>query len=304
MLKLFYSALFALLFLGCSRGQLSYYEQGNLHTRNFLKHVSDRDKLQDDYYEVRRNDKGQITSARHLSSKRQLEEKSSYTYSRKGQLSRHHMVTYFEKGPPRISKEWSYTNGRVVKREEQWFTRSHNLEKKMSIYYDPNQQVFLEETWGLAKNIESSTEYYYDYEHRLDKSRRNFYLPDGSLRDYWLTIYNDEVQIINEDHYLPDNSLIAFYRYSYHPVKEFRQHEEILDESRAIFISRSFDEYGLILVEEESDRNLELLKRAVYEYTENHKPKFVHYYGPDRKLLSTAKYTQPRYLEAFRTPGL
>jgi len=304
MLRFIYPALLILLFLGCSRGKISYYEEGNLHTRSFLEHIPDRKSIHADYFEVRRNDKGQIRSAKYFSTEGQLVEKSSYTYSRKGQLTRHHMVEYFNSGPPRISKEWSYSNGRVVKREEKWFTRSHILEKKLSVHYDSNQQVFLEETWGLGEKIESSTEYYYDYKHRLDKSRRNFFLADGSLRDYWLTIYNDETQIINEDHHLLDNSLIAFYRYSYHPVKSYRESEEILEEARSIFVSRSFDEYGLLLVEEEKDRDLNLLKRTVYEYTENHKPKLVHYYGPAGKLVKTAKYVEPRYLEAFRTPGL
>ena len=304
MIRFFYPALLIFLFLGCSRGKISYYEQGNLHTRSFLERVPDRKSVHHDYFAVRRNDKGQITSAKHYSAQKRLVEKSAYTYSRKGQLTQHHMVEYFNSGPPRISKEWSYSDGRVVKRTEKWFTRAHILEKKMSFYYDANQQVFLEETWGLGEKIENSTEYFYDYEHRLDKSRRNFFLPDGSLRDFWLTIYNDEIQIINEDHYLPDNSLIAFYRYSYQPVKSYREFEEILDESRSIFISRRFDEYGLLLVEEESDRDLKLLKRTVYEYSKNHKPKSVHYYDPSGRLVKSAKYKEPRYLEAFRTPGL
>ena len=302
--SLSYIFLIALLLSGCSRGKVSYYERGNLHKRSFLDHVSDRKKVRGDYYEVRRNDKKQVVSAKHLSSKKKLIEKSNYIYNRQGALVQHLLVEYFENGPARISREWSYDNGRVTQREEQWFTRSHLLERKLTIHYDANQKAFLEEIWGLGNRLESSTEYYYDYEHRLDKSKRNFYLPDGSLRDYWMTIYNDNIQIINEDHYLPDNSIISFYRYSYHPVKGYREIEEILDENRGVFITRIFDEYGLILSEEEKSRDLVLIKKTVYEYNKKHQPKMIHTYNANGKLIKSSKYTKPRYLETFRTPGL
>ncbi|NQV41981.1 MAG: hypothetical protein HQ506_06460 [Candidatus Marinimicrobia bacterium] len=294
----------ALLISGCSGGKISYYEKGDLHTRQFLNRGSERSSFRGDYFEVKRNDKGQITSAKYFSSGKNLVEKSTYSYTRNGDILRHQQTEYFENGPPRISKEWHYEQGRVVKREEQWFTRSHTLEKKLTIYYDANQKPYLEETWGLGRKIESSTEYHYDYEHRLDKSRRNFFLPSGELRDYWLTIYNNEIQIVNEDHYLPDNSLIAFYRYAYHPVKRFREHEEILDEDHGIFISREYDEYGHLLIEEQKDRNLELIQKTVYEYNDKHQPKLVHVYNQNGKLIKTSKYIKPRILETYRTPGL
>ncbi len=296
--------LVALLLGGCSSGKISYYKRGDAHSREFLDLIRDHNSIGGDYFEVRRNDKGQITSAKYFSSAKNLAERSNYTYTRKGHLLRHQQVEFFNNGPPRISREWHYEKGRVIKREEQWFTRSHTLEKKLTIYYDTNQKVYLEETWGLAHKIESSTEYHYDYEHRLDKSRRNFFLPSGELRDYWLTIYNDEIQIVNEDHYLPDNSLVAFYRYSYHPVKGYREHEEILDEDRGVFISRRFNEYGQLLIEEEKNRQLELIKKTIYEYNEKHQPKLVRLYNADGKLVETSKYVRPRILETYRTPGL
>ena len=174
----------------------------------------------------------------------------------------------------------------------------------MTVYYDDNKQAYLEQTWGLGEKIESSTEYHYDYKRRLDKSRRNFFLPSGELRDYWLTIYNDELQIVNEDHYLPDNSLLAFYRYSYHPVKSYREHEEILDEDRGVFISRKYNEYGQLLVEDEKNRHLELIKRTEYEYNAKHQPTLVRLYNESGKLVKTSKYKQQRILESYRTPGL
>ncbi|NQV14365.1 hypothetical protein HQ531_02820 [bacterium] len=285
-------------------GKISYYEEGDLHTRTFLAHVTLREQIRGEYYEVVRNNKGLISSAKHFSAERDLIEKSRYTYSRKGTLTRHHLTEYFHKGPPRNAREWMYINGQVVKQEEMWFTRSRALEKKLTIHYDAEGKNYLEETWGLAGKIESSTEYYYDFKHRLDKSRRNFFYPDGDPRDYWLTIYNDENQIISEEHYLPDNSLLAFYRYAYHPVQAYREHEEILEEDRNIFISRRFDEYGLILEESQSDRELRLLKRTVYEYNDKYKPKLVHHYNAAGKLINSSKYKEPRYLETFRTPGL
>ena len=293
-----------LLISGCSGGKISYYEKGDLQTRQFLNHIKERNSARGDYFEVKRNDKGQVTSAKYFSSGKNLTEKSSYTYTRKGILLRLQRTEFFDKGPPRISREWFYEKGRVTKREEQWFTRSHSLEKKMTIYYDANQKAYLEETWGLGHKIESSTEYHYDYEHRLDMSRRNFFLPTGELRDYWLTIYNDEIQIVNEDHYLPNNSLLAFYRYSYHPVKGFREHEEILDEDRGVFISRRYDEYGHLLVEVEKNRHLELIKKTVYEYNDKHQPKLVHLYDKNGKRVKTSKYQKSRILETYRTPGL
>lgn len=288
----------------CTTGNVSYYKKGDLHTREFLDHIGGRPASRGRYYEVKRNDKGRVVSAKYYTSRRNLAEKSSYTYSREGDLLRYQIIEYFDQGSPRISREWIYENGRVVKRDEQWFTRGHSLEKKLTIHYDANERAFLEETWGLGNKIVSSTEYYYDYENRLDKSRRNFFLPTGELRDYWLTIYNDEVQIINEDHYLPDNSLIGFYRYSYHPVKRYREHEEILDEQRNLFISRTYNEYGQLLVELEKDRNLDLIRKTRYEYNRKQQPKRVFIYGKNGELIKTTKYKKPRILENYRTPGL
>lgn len=301
--RLFSFIAVALLISGCSGGKISYYEKGDLHTRQFLNHMMEGRSNRGDYFEVKRNDQGQVVSAKHYSSGKHLVEKSGYTYTRKGLLLTHHYIQYFENGPPRISREWFYEKGRVIKREEKWFTRSHSMEKKMTLYYDLNQKVYLEETWGLGHKIKSSTEYHYDYENRLDKSRRNFFLPSGELRDYWLTIYNDEIQIITEEHYLPDNSLIAFYRYSYHPVKTYREHEEIFDEARGVFISRKYDEYGHLLVEVEKNRKLEIIKRTEYVYNDKHQPKLVHIYDKNGKLVTTSKYKKSRILETYRTPG-
>jgi len=293
-----------LLLSGCSGGKISYYKNGDLQTRQFLDHIRERSSLRGDYFEVKRNDKGQVISAKYYSSGNNLAEKSSYTYTRKGTLLRHQRIEFFDSGSPRISREWFYDRGRVEKREEKWFTRSHSLEKKMTIYYDANQQAYLEETMGLGHKIESSTEYHYDYEHRLDMSRRNFFLPSGELRDYWLTIYNDEIQIMTEEHYLPDNSLIAFYRYSYHPVKGFREEEEIFDEERGVFVSRRYDEYGHLLSEVEKDRHLELIKKTVYEYNDKHQPTLVHVYNKSGKRIKTSKYKKSHILQTYRTPGL
>lgn len=288
----------------CSTGKVSYYKRGDLHERQFLDHIVDIRSNHGQYFEVKRNDQGRVVSAKYYVSRKNLAEKSSYTYSRKGEILRYHVIEYFDQGSPRISREWFYENGSVSKREEQWFTRAHTLEKKLTVHYDANKRAFLEETWGLGNKIESSTEYYYDYKNRLDKSRRNFFLPSGELRDFWITIYNDEVQITNEDHFLADNSLIGFYRYSYHPVKMYREHEEILDEKRNIFISRIYNEYGQLLIEEEKDRNLELTKKTRYEYNKKQQPKLVHVYGKNGNLIKTSKYKKPRTLESYRTPGL
>ncbi len=304
MTKLLNFILLALLLSGCSKGKLFLYQEGDLYTRNFQSNVAQRKLIRGDYFEVRRNPKGQIISAKHFSSKNHLIEKSSYNYTRNGMLVHRQHTEYFPKGLPRVAREWIYENDRVLRREEKWFTRSRSLEKKLTIHYNADQRIYLEETWGLANKLESSTEYYYDYKHRLDKSRRNFFFPDGNLRDYWLTIYNDQVEIVTEEHYFPDNTLIAFYRYAYHPVKRYREQEELLDADRNIFISRKFDKYGLLLEENESDREMVLLKRTVYEYNDKHQPKFVHHYDSDRELIETTKYKKPRYLETFRTPGL
>jgi hypothetical protein len=302
MIRFFSPILLALLLSGCSLGKLSLYEKGDLHTRTFLDHISKTAQVHGDHYAVRRNDKGQITTAKHYDQNNKLLEKSHYTYSRKGQLKRHHLTEYFQIGPPRLAREWIYQKGRLTRREEKWFTRARALEKKLTIYYDDDEKPYLEETWGLGNRIESSTEYYYDYKHRLDKSRRNFFYPDGSLRDYWLTIYNDQVLIINEEHYLPDNSLIAFYRYAYHPVHGYREREEVLDSDRNIFISRIFDEYGLLLEEEEMDRDLKLIKRTVFEYNDKHRPELIQHYNAAGKLVKTTKYKQLRSLDSYRTP--
>jgi len=294
----------ALLVSACSTGKVSYYKQGDLHSRQFLELANPSRLAQGEYFQVKRNDKDLVVSVKHYGPRKQLLEKSSYTYSRKGILLRYQIIEYFAQGSPRISREWFYEEGRVVKRNEQWFTRAHTMEKKLTIHYDPQNRAYLEETWGLGGQLASSTEYYYDHKNRLDKSVRNFFLPTGELRDFWVTIYNDEIQIINEDHYLAGNALVGFYRYAYHPVKMFREHEEILDEERNIFISRTYNEYGQLMIEEEKDRNLKLIQRTRYEYTEHHQPRWVYQYGPDGKLIRKSKYKQPRILENYRTPGL
>lgn len=303
MTKLLKLVLLALLLSGCSRGKLSFYQEGDLSKRTFLTKAKQAKLLQGDYYEVRRDPKGQVISAKHLTPNKHLIEKSSYKYARNGTLLLRQHTEYFPKGLPRVSREWIYEKGQVVRREEKWFTRSRSLEKKLTYHYNADEKIYLEETWGLANKIESSTEYYYDYKHRLDKSRRNFFHLDGNPRDYWLTIYNDQVQIVTEEHYFPDNSLIAFYRYAYHPVKRYREREEFLDADRNIFISRKFDEYGLILEEDERDREMAFLKRTVFEYNDKHQPKLIHHYNADGELIETLKYKKPRYLEKFRTPG-
>ena len=198
MIRALQSSLIILLFLGCSTGRVSYYLDGDLQTRRFLDHVSNPEKISGDYFEVKRNDKGQITSAKYYSLSKRLIYRSNYTYNRKGQLLRHHLTEFFDKGPPRIAKAWEFKNGRMVKREEKWFTRARTLEKKLTVHYDDLERAYLEETWGLGNKIASSTEFYYDYKKRLDKSRRNFFNTDGSLRDYWLSIYNDHNRIIND----------------------------------------------------------------------------------------------------------
>jgi len=304
MIRIFSSFLIVLILGGCSSGIVTFYEKGDHFTRSFLNFVPKNKKITGDYYEVERNRKKQIISAKHYSSSKHIMEKSFYDYAGDGTLLRHHYIEYFDKGLPRISKEWRYKAGRVIQREEQWFTRSRTLERKLTVFYDEHQKPYLEQTEGLGDRIENSTEYYYDYKDRLDKSRRNFFLPEGGLRDYWLTIYNDEIQIMTEEHYYPDNSLITFYRYTYHPVKSYREREEILDSDRNLFISRTFDEYGLVLVEEEKDREMRLVKRRVYEYSEKHQPKFIHHYNSKGQLINTEKYKKPQYLEAFRTPGV
>ncbi len=304
MTKYLTTALLVLLLFGCSRGKLSYYKAGDLNSRSFEGFTTQRKQLKGDYYEVRRNRRQQIISAKHFTYDRALIEKSYYRYSNANQLKGHELTEYFQGGPPRMTRDWEYEDGRIVKREEQWFTRSRTRDKKLTISYDQQGKQYLEETWGSGNKIESTTEYYYDYNHLLDKSRRNFYLDDESLRDYWLTIYNDQVQIMTEEHYLPDNSLVTFYRYTYHPVKNYREREEILDADRNVFILRDFDEFGLVLLEEESDREMNLLKRTTYEYDDKHRPKLIHVYKAADKRTSTKKYQRPRYLEAFRTPGI
>ncbi len=301
MTRLLATGLVTLALVGCSRGKLSYYEQGDLNARVFSNHISQKDQLSDEYYAVVRDDEGHIKSAKHFSEDHQLIEKSSYSYTRDGQIKRHHSTEYFDHGPPRIARDWIYEKSRLIKREEKWFTRSRLLEKRLTVHYDEGQKPYLEETWGLGNKIENSTEYYYDYKHRLDKSRRNFFHSDGSLRDYWLTIYNNRIQIVTEEHYLPDNSLIAFYRYTYHPVKDYREFEEILDENKNLFLVRQFDEYGHLIVEEVKTRDLNLIKRLVYEYDQHQKPKLVRHYDSQDKLVKTSPYKKLRTIGGFRT---
>lgn len=293
-----------LLLINCSGGKASLYREGDMSTRDFRSLISSDVKPKTAYYAVSRNRTGKIVSAKHYDASRHLLEKSSYSYTRQGKLRSHRQTEYFYHGPPRVAKEWLYEKDRIVLKEEKWSTRSRSLEKRITTHFDSEQKPYLEETWGLGRKVQSSTEYYYDYKHRLDKSRRNFFNTDGSLRDYWLTIYNDEAQITNEEHYFANNDLIAFYRYSYHPVHGYRESEEVLEETTDRFFSRKFDIYGLILEEEVRSRNLELISLKRYEYTESHKPNMVYQYNGQGILLKTSKYKNAIYIQSFRTPGL
>jgi hypothetical protein len=78
----------------------------------------------------------------------------------------------------------------------------------------------------------------------------------------------------------------------------------VLEESRARFFTRTFDAYGLILSEEERTRELELISRKIFEYTDKHQPNTILLYGADGALMKTSKYKKARYLQSFRTPGL
>ena len=293
---------FALILSGCSTGKLSLYKEGDLFKRNFREFLPHQNAISGEYYEVRRNSKKQVTSAKHFSGDKHLIEKSYYTYARNGNLTRQQYTEYFHKGLPRISKEWIYEDGRIVQQEEQWYSRARSMEKKLTIFYDKHQQPYLEQTWGLGDKFESSTEYYYDYKHRLDKSRRNFFGLEGELIDFWLTVYTNENQISTEEHYLPNNSMITFYRYTYHPVKDYREQEEILDVDRNIFVVRKFDIYGLLQSEEEMDGEMVLKSRKVYEYSDKNKPQSIRYYDSSNTLFKTSKYKKPIYLHQFRTP--
>lgn len=297
-------AVSSLIIFSCSAGTTHYYRTGDLLEREFKSAVPDRSYVSGDYFQIKRNAKGLVTSAKHLSHHDHIIERSVYTYDRDEFLISHHYIENFSNGLPRISRKWTYKRGKLTDKEEQWYSRSRTLEKKFTVLYDEWQRPYLESTWGLGDRFESSTEFYYDYKGRLDKSRRNFFSEDGSLRDYWLTIYTDHDQIMTEEHYLPNNSLITFYRYSYHPMKDYREQEEVLDAVRNVFTVRTFDEQGLILLEEEKDRQLKLIQKRVYEYNKNSKPLFVHHYDENGVFLKKTKYHSPIYLKPHRTPGL
>lgn len=288
----------------CSTGTLHYYRTGDLLKQEFKSAVPDKSYVDGDYFQIKKNEKGQVLEARHLSVHDREIAKSFYSYDRDDYMIRHYNIEYFGNGLPRISKEWKFKRGKVTQREEQWYTRSRTLEKKFTILYDDWGRPYLEQTWGLGDRFESSTEFYYDYKGRLDKSRRNFFSEDGSLRDYWLTIYTDHDQIKTEEHYLPDNTLLTFYRYTYHPMKDYREQEEVLDADRDVFTIRTFDSEGRVLLEEEKDRELKLIQKRVYEYSPKKKPLFIHHYDATGTFVRKTKMSKPVYLKPYRTPGL
>ncbi|MCF7808418.1 MAG: hypothetical protein K9M49_04200 [Candidatus Marinimicrobia bacterium] len=304
MIRLLLYAVAGFLVFSCSTATTHYYRTGDLLQREFKSAVPDRTYLSGDYYQIRKNGKGQVLSAKHFSSHDKIIETSSYTYDRDGFLISHHYIENFSNGLPRLSRKWQYDRGKLTDKEEQWYSRSRTLEKRFTVLYDEWQRPYLESTWGLGDRFESSTEFYYDYKGRLDKSRRNFFWDDGSLRDYWLTIYTDHDQIMSEEHYLPDNSLTTFYRYTYHPIKDYREKEEVLDAGRNIFTIRTFNEQGLILVEEEKDREMQLIQKRIFEYDENSKPLYIQHYDKNGAFIKKTKYQNPVYLKPSRTPGL
>ena len=293
-----------LLLLSCSSGTVHYYRTGDLLQREFKSAVPERSYLTGDYFLVTRNEDRLVISATHFSQHDRILAKSFYSYDRDNYLVRHHYIENFSNGLPRISREWKYNRGKLVQKDEQWYTRSRTMEKKFTVLYDERGRPYLEQTWGLGDRYESSTEFYYDYKGRLDKSRRNFFNEDGSLRDYWLTIYSDHDQIKTEENYLPDNTLLSFYRYTYHPFKDYREKEEVLDADRDLFTIRSFDEDGRVLKEEDRDREMQLIQKRVYEYSVKHRPLFIHYYDSKGAFIRKTKLSKPVYLNPYRTPGL
>ena len=212
-------------------------------------------------------------------------------------------------GPDKLLVEWKDEFPEHMRRDSHTciglidnHTRDRSFEKRTTTYFDANERPYLEETQRQGLQLESATEFYYDFYGHLDKSRLDFFHPDGSERDYWITIYDDEERILRVEHYLSNNTLVAFYRYTYNPAFGFLEREEILDETRQVFIIRDFAANGLLLKEERQDRELNSLGWVRYEYDEHENPIWEHVYDSRGQLIKRKPYSNPIIREGFRRP--
>ena len=296
------SPLLLLLVLAACSTQTTLYDNGDPQNRFFSDILKDRNTATDGYFRVERNKRGQIVTARSYGKDGNIVSKDVYSYDRDGQLRVRRQTTFFQQGPPQVVSEWRYQSGRLIERVDNWYTHSRSFEKKIVTSFDRYQRPYLEETFLEGSVLSSNTEFYYDHRNNLDKSQRNFFLVDGELRDYWITIYDDHERILREEHYLPNGTLLAFYRYQYHPARGFLELEEILDQNRGLFLRRNFDAQHFLLKEERLDREMNLLSYIVYEYGLNHEPMRIHHYNSSGQLVESERYREPLVHEGFRRP--
>ncbi len=292
----------SVLLLSCAGGPATYYAEGDPKTRSFSRILKNPRAATSNYYRVQHNQSGLVLMATEYSASSDLLTKNGYKYDRNGAVVSRTQSTYYHRGPSQKVTEWQYQGGAVKKRVDNWYTRDRSFEKRITTYFDANQRPYLEETQRQGLKLESATEYYYDYYGHLDKSRRDFFTAEGLERDHWITIYDDDERILREEHYLANNTLVAFYRYTYHPAFGYLEREEILDDNRKVFIERHFTSAGLLLHEEQKDREMRSLGWTRYEYDENDNPVWEYIYSPEGELSEKRKYSNPIIREGFRRP--
>lgn len=294
--------LLVVLLAGCTIGPPSYYAHGDLHTRQFSDLIKNPALAKGGYYKVRRDQDRRVVMVAAYDAAGVVLNKAAYKYDKGGNLIFSSITDYFYRGPSQHVAEYEYQGGRLKQRTDNWYTRDRTFEKRITTYFDQAQRPYLEETQRQGYQLESATEFYYDYYGHLDKSRRDFFDSEGKERDHWITIYDDSERILREEHYLSNNTLLAFYRYTYHPGFGYLEREEILDENRGQFIVRDFESSGLLIKEERKDRGMNSLGWIIYEYDENDNPTWERHFTPEGKLKAKRKYSNPIIREGFRRP--
>ncbi len=291
-----------LILLGCSPGVTTRYADGDPASLTFSTILSIEKSRSSHHYRVTRDAQKRIVKVREFAPDRTLLARYEFKYGRRGDLLEKDRRIFYDHGPEQVVSKWTYETGQTETREDVWYTRDRSFEKRITTYFDSRQRPYLEETEQSGFKTLSSTEFYYDYAGHLDKSQRNFFLPDGTLRDYWITVYDDREVILREEHYLPDNTLLAFYRYTYQPSAGWLETEEYLDDNQNLFIRRDFRQDGAILREQRFNRSMELQEMVRYEYDDRGQPKRALRIAPDGTTLGTQPYGALIVQGGYRSP--
>lgn len=262
-----------LLMSGCSapRGAMLYRE-GNPNSLVFTLPITSAQHATGQYYAVKRDRQGRIKQVWQYNTKRQVTARYEYTWEDTTLLSRKDHF-YNSKQRLRSVVEWRLDHGRPVEKHESFFDTQGLYEKLVITYVNKNGMPSYEETIGSGRKLVQTTEYYYDPGKRLDKKEVTYFLPNGNKRDFWITLYTNFNKIRSEERYLPNGTLISFYRNTFDVLDNHLTHSEAFNEETAELVTKDFDPEGRQIREEHLTRNY--VSKGWQTWDFNEKPDMV-----------------------------